>query len=145
VTKQPPPPPDGLRVDLAQGAATITWGEILGVTEYRLYARTPSARKFVLIYHGLERSFENRDASIRLPNANPNDTNPAKDKDIIEYYVSAVNGNGEGPRSRSANTDPGSWRNWDPKPGEPFRRDFNDDSPSASIKVNAEWPHYYPK
>jgi len=145
VTKQPPPPPDGLRVDLAQGAATITWGEILGVTEYRLYARTPSARKFVLIYHGLERSFENRDASIRLPNANPNDTNPAKDKDIIEYYVSAVNGNGEGPRSRSANTDPASWRNWDPKPGEPFRRDFYDDSPSASIKVNAEWPHYYPK
>jgi hypothetical protein len=40
VTKAPPPPPDGLHVDLADGCATLSWGEVLGVTEYRLYAQS---------------------------------------------------------------------------------------------------------
>jgi hypothetical protein len=44
---------------------------------------------------------------------------------IFEYAVSAVNGNGEGPRCTAVDTDPASWRNWDPQPGEGFRRRHN--------------------
>jgi len=34
--------------------------------------------------------------------------------DILEYKVTAVNRNGEGPASRIVDTDANSWRNWDP-------------------------------
>lgn len=56
----------------------------------------------------------------------------------MEYRVTAVNGNGEGPPSRIINTDPASWRNWEPQPGEPFRRtNVRSGSNSAS--------DYYPR
>ena len=101
--------------------------------------------KFSLFYRGLNRVYLDRRAGIQAANPNPNNPNVATHGDIVEYCVTAVNGNGESARSRIADTDPASWRNWDPKPGEAFRRDFIDDSPSASIKVHAEWPHYYPR
>ena len=84
-------------------------------------------------------------AVIKAANPIPDDSRNVTRSGLIEYCVTAVNGNGEGARSRIANTDPGSWRNWDPKPDEPFRRDFIDGSASASIKVHTEWPHYYPR
>lgn len=145
VTNAPPPPPDGLRIALANGAATLSWGEILGVTEYRLYAKSPRERKSALLYQGLDRVYVDKRSDIQTPLASPNDSAQGVRKKFVEYYVTAVNGNGESVKSRVADTNPGSWRNWDPKPGEPFRRDFIDDSPSASIKVHTEWPHYYPR
>ena len=102
ITSSPPLPPEGLHLRLSQGSTEITWGEVLGVTEYRLYARTAPG-EFRVIYHGLKRNFT--------------DLSPA-----AEYQVKAVNGNGEGPASRIAASDPASWRNFDPRPGEPFRR-----------------------
>jgi hypothetical protein len=33
---------------------------------------------------------------------------------VYEYVVSAVNGNGEGEKSLATDTDPRSWRNWNP-------------------------------
>jgi hypothetical protein len=145
VTKVPPPAPDGLRVALSNGAAAISWGEVLGVSEFRLYVRSARDGKFSLLYHGLDRTYLDKRPGILPANPNPNDSRGEVNAAIVEYCVSCVNGNGEGARSRTADTDPGSWRNWDPMPGEPFRRDFIDDSPSASIKVHAEWPHYYPQ
>jgi len=59
--------------------------------------------------------------------------------------VAAVNGDGEGPRSRMADTDPASWRNWDPKPGEPFRRAYSEHSVSTSPGVATERSLYYPR
>ena len=139
VTSDPPSAPDGVRVELAEGAATVGWGEVLGVTEYRLYARTRSLGEFDLLYNGLHRFFIDKRPQIRAPLAVPgiHQPDPAS---LIEYCVTAVNGNGESKRSRVANTDPGSWRNWDPRPGEPFRRvyNFSADEP-ASIE-----PRYYP-
>ncbi|HVU45133.1 MAG TPA: hypothetical protein VHD85_03340 [Terracidiphilus sp.] len=145
VTKDTPLPPDGLHVDLADGAATVTWGEVLGVTEYRLYAKTAESRDFRLLYRGLERTYIDKKAGIQAPLLRPDPGAASGHKDLIEYCVTAVNGNGEGVRSRLANTNPASWRNWDPRPGEPFRRDFADNSPSASIRVPTTWPHYYPR
>lgn len=97
VSSQPPLPPDGLSVKLRSGSAVFIWGEVLGVTEYRLYAGDRE------VYRGLKRSFTA--------------ANPAK-----EYRVSAVNANGEGPKSTAVSTDANSWLTFDPKPDEPFRR-----------------------
>jgi len=145
VTKMPPPPPDGVRVQLSDGKASISWGEILGAAEYRLYARSSGEEEFRILYRGLERVYEHKSSAIKACNATPDDSAGTPYPGLIAYCVTAVNGNGEGARSRTADTNPGSWRNWDPKPGEPFRRDFNDDAASVSIKVHTEWPHYYPR
>ena len=102
ITSTPSLPPEGLHLRLNQGSTEVTWGEVLGVTGYRLYSRTENG-EWRVIYHGLQRTFT--------------DTSPA-----AEYQVSAVNGNGEGRGSRIAVSDPASWRNFDPRPGEPFRR-----------------------
>jgi hypothetical protein len=98
VTTAAPLPPEGLRIR----SNDVSWGEVLGVTEYRLYGRTGKG-EWRLIYKGLERKFEDRNRAG-------------------EYQVRAVNGNGEGAGSRVATRDSDSWRNFDPKPGEEFRR-----------------------
>jgi hypothetical protein len=139
VSSQPPLPPDGLHVDLAEGAATLTWGEVLGVSEYRLYARPKGTTDFKLLYRGTGRSYVDRRRGIRA--CDPMPGRPSAE--VMEYAVTSVNGNGEGARSRTADSDPASWRNWDPKPGEPFRRLFS----SAPIYPPApdQWPRYYPE
>lgn len=142
VSKEPPPPPDGLNIGLFNGSARLTWGEVLGVSEYRLYVRRAPNQEFRLLYRGLDRSFTYHDPAIRAPLDQPEKTTPQPI--LIEYCVSCASSNGEGPRSRIENTDPGSWRNWNPMPGERFRRVFEDMSPSASIRVPTKWPRYYP-
>ena len=142
-TNQPPPPPDGLRVGLTDGAATITWGEILGASEYRLYARLRSEGEFRLLYRGIDRSHIDRRHFIRACNPIPGQSGESAKETVIEYYVTAADGNGESTRSYPADTDPASWRNWDPRPGERFRRvtSFANDSPPST----SEWPRYYPE
>jgi hypothetical protein len=141
-TSDAPPPPDGLRVELAAGVATITWGEILGVTEYRLYARPGGSGELRLLYRGLDRHFQDKRPGVRPAAAVPAIT-MAPTPDMTEYYVAAVNANGEGSRSRTADTNAASWRNWEPRPGEPFRRvySFPPDAP-APPELG---PRYYPK
>ena len=102
VTSGPSFSPEGLHLGLRKGATDVTWGEVLGITEYRLYSRTGKG-EWRVVYHGPQRAFTDR--------------TPAG-----EYQVSAVNGNGEGRPSRIAASDPASWRNFDPRPGEAFRR-----------------------
>ena len=142
-TNQPPPPPDGLRVGLTDGAATITWGEILGASEYRLYARLRTEGESRLLYRGMDRSHIDRRHFIRACNSIPGQSAGGAKETVIEYCVTAVNGNGESTRSYPADTDPTSWRNWDPRPGERFRRvtSFANDSPPST----SEWPRYYPE
>jgi hypothetical protein len=142
VTDQAPAPPDGLHVDLSDGAATVSWGEVLGVTEYRLFGRVDGDSEFQLLYFGLERSYRDKRPEIRSCNSAPGENRAAFPPIIVQYYVTASNENGEGARSRMADTNPASWRNWDPRPGEPFRRvlSFPPDSPPSA----SEWPRYYP-
>jgi hypothetical protein len=142
ITNQPPPPPDGLRVALFDGSATLTWGQILGVTEYRLYTRAPGERTFRTLYRGLDRTYVDKHASIRPPVQIPGEPAGTVDHDLIEYYVTAVNANGESPRSAAADTNNASWINWNPRPGEPFRREWN--FPSDQPPSPDEWPRYYP-
>ena len=142
VTDQAPAPPDGLHVDLSDGAATVSWGEVLGVTEYRLFGRVEGDSEFQLLYHGMERSYLDKRPEIRSCNSAPGETGSDSRQLIMQYYVTASNGNGESARSRIADTNPASWRNWDPRPGEPFRRvsSFPPDSPPSA----SAWPCYYP-
>jgi hypothetical protein len=143
VTDQAPAPPDGLHVDLSDGAATVSWGEALGVKEYRLFGKVNGGGNFQLLYSGAQRSYRDQRPEIRSCNSAPGETVANHPPIIVEYYVTASNGNGEGARSRIADTDPASWRNWDPRPGEPFRRvlSFAPDAPSST----SEWPRYYPE
>jgi hypothetical protein len=97
VSSKPPLPPDGLSIALRDGGAALSWGEVLGASEYRLYAGSR------LVYAGLERRY------LDLHAGGP-------------YSVAAVNGNGEGPHSIAVQGDVASWLTFDPKPGEPFRR-----------------------
>ena len=71
VTDQAPPPPDGLHVDPSDGAATVSWGEVLGVTEYRLYGKVSDESEFRLLYSGLDRSYRDQRPGIRRCNAAP--------------------------------------------------------------------------
>lgn len=143
VTSTPPPPPDGLRVELREGMATLTWGEVLGVREYRLYTRQRGEAQFRLLYRGRDCAYQDRHPSIQPAAPAPRHSIPSPDAVFLEYCVTSANGNGEGPKSRIADTDSTSWRNWDPKPGEPFRRVHSyapDSAPSP-----ADWPRYYPR
>jgi len=144
VTKDAPPQPEGLHVALTEGMATLTWGEVLGVSEYRLYARVGKGR-FSVVYRGLDRTYQDKGATIHAALAVPNEPGRAPDANVVEYYVTAANGNGEGPKSRTADTNPASWRNWDPQPGEAFSRRFTDTAASASTRISAAWPDHYPR
>ena len=142
VTADPPPAPDGLHVELSAGLATLTWGQVLGVTEYCLYARPAGRGSFQLLYHGRDCIYQDKRAGIQAPFPVPaNSANSAPE--VIEYCVSAINGNGEGPKSRTADTNPASWRNWNPRPGEPFRRVYA--FPSDTPESPGTEPRYYPR
>lgn len=142
VTADPPPAPDGLHVDLSEGLATITWGQVLGVSEYRLYARPAGRGSFQLLYRGRDTIYQDKRPGIQRLNEVPgNLANPALQ--LTEYCVSAANENGEGPKSRPADTNPASWRNWDPRPGEAFRRVYA--FPPDAPELPGTEPRYYPR
>jgi hypothetical protein len=126
VTDAAPPPPDGLHVELAHGSATLTWGEVLGVTEYRVYRRKAGEAQFRVAYTGRETMWKDVDEGIVAPAHSPSNLSSTKfaPTPAFAYYVTARNHSGEGKPSRGANSDPASWRNWNPTDGEPFRRTF---------------------
>ncbi len=109
-TSEKPHYPDGLKLSINKGKTNITWGKVLGCTEYKLFRKLKDSRKFQLIYDGSLRQFTD---------------NKLNDNGIYEYAVVAVNGNGESKLSNIVNSDPSSWVNFDPMPGEPFRRSVN--------------------
>jgi hypothetical protein len=122
VTDRPPAPPAGFAMKLGDGSATVRWGEVLGVTEYRLYRRTKGQEKFVQVYLGLKREFVDRNPALRKPDLAPCTGTEAAERTIFEYRVAAANSNGEGQPSMTIDSDTGSWRNWNPLGDEPFRR-----------------------
>ncbi|MDD4922454.1 MAG: hypothetical protein PHS30_08265, partial [Bacteroidales bacterium] len=106
-TSEKPHFPDGLKWGTEKEKVNLTWGKVLGCTEYKLFRRVKGSEKFQLIYRGKKTRF--------------NDLTPVP-KVIYEYAVTAVNGNGESQLSGQVDNDPASWLNFDPVPGEPFRR-----------------------
>ncbi len=129
VTDKAPPPPDGLKLHVGDKKVDLTWGEVLGITEYRVYRRVKGRKPFALVYRGRAPSHTDRDIGVIPAFPEPGAVaaaDPArKSHAIYEYAVSAVTGNGEGARCVPVDTDPASWRNWDPKPGEGFRRRYS--------------------
>ena len=129
VTDTAPRPPDGLQLVPTAGNASLHWGEVLGVTEYRLFVRQRGEGEWQCIYHGLDRHFTDARPGIIAPFSQPgiaaNMLYAGPPYSIWEYAVSAVSGNGESTRCRAVDTDPTSWLNWDPKPGEGYRRVLN--------------------
>ena len=97
VTGEKPHHPDGLRIVKNGNKYVATWGEVLGCGEYRLYkvgSKTP-------VYAGKERQAE---------------------VNIGEYFVTAVNGNGESEPSLIRSTKC-ELAEWDKHPEKGFVRD----------------------
>ncbi len=150
VTKDMPDHPDGLRLRLAKDRVDLDWGEVLGAGEYRLYRRAVGSNEFALVYHGLATSFQDRAPGVipayDEPGMAADAARVAQPVRLYEYIVSAVNGNGEGDRCTPVDTSPSSWRNWDPKPNEPFRRRFTYNTTNyLHVGEEEPGPKYYPR
>jgi hypothetical protein len=148
-TDRPPEAPDGLRLHLENGQVEATWGEVLGAPAYSLYRRAAGGT-WTQVYRGADRRFLDHVTGVVAPYPEPGMAAAAKRRGaavpIYEYAVAAVNRNGEGARSVAGNTDPASWRNWDPKPGEPFRRRFTYNTTNyRDLGQEENTSRYYPK
>jgi len=108
VTAERPHWPEGLRAGRDDSAVRLTWGEVLGAREYRLYRRRQGDTDFGLVYSGPRREYVDEDVD---PGG------------VYEYRVSSADDNGEGEPGPITDTDPARLINWDPYPGEGFRRD----------------------
>jgi hypothetical protein len=118
-TGKPAEPPAGLRLRLAAGEVTATWGRVLGAKEYILYRRAAGDKKWKEIHRGAEPSFRDQPAGVPPFRTEPGLEaaawrQPEKSPAVYEYTVSAVDGTGEGAKSFIATTDPSNWRNWYP-------------------------------
>jgi hypothetical protein len=126
ITDKPPLPPDGLKTDILAKMPKLTWGEVLGVTEYRLYRSEKGKAAFIEVFRGLANEFADKSVSVpaAFPEPGPRANllrDPAAYK-VYEYAVAAVNGNGEGTKCAPVDTDPQSWRNWNPATDLRFKR-----------------------
>ena len=142
ITNQPPPVPDGLLVELRKGFATISWGEVLGARSYALYGRLRGTKDFQLLTRITTRVYVDRRATIQPCNESSGSAAAPNAEGIWEYAVAAANDNGESRMSAIVNSDPASWLNWAPKPGEPFRRVYS--YPNDTPQLPGQRPRYYP-
>ena len=146
VTSAPPPPPDGLNAEPGSGKVRLTWGEILGATEYRLYRRTAGEKEFQEIFRGLAHGFTDT-IDCRSAFAEPGLKAAALRDGVApvfhEYAIAAVNGNGEGARSPPVDTDPRAWSNWKPAADLRFKRRSGFWLPPYVREIDVP-PAYYP-
>jgi hypothetical protein len=140
-----PEPPDGLDLNLGTNRVQLIWGEVLGVTEYRLYRRECGSEHWKKIWHGLDRSYADTSAKGVIPNTElPGSLdNLPYTGTVYEYAVAAVNGSGEGAKSTVRNTDPTAWLNWLPKTPLRFKRQSEYVKPPY-VPFGAVPPMYYP-
>jgi hypothetical protein len=150
ITEAAPPHPDGLKLELGSGQLDVRWGEVLGVEEYCLYRRAAGSPNFELVYHGPNRQFHDRAPGVipafEEPGLAADAARPPRNIPIYQYVIAARNGNGEGARSSPVDTNPASWRNWDPKPHESFRRRQTYNTTNYSqVGQEQDISRYYPK
>ena len=146
----PPAYPDGLRLRVGESRVEASWGEVLGAGEYRLYRRPAGATEFEQVYAGRSTEFaESLPGVVRAferPGMKANALRENTAYRVCEYAVTSVNGNGESTKSPVATTAPASWVNWDPKPGEPFRRRFTYNTTDyLRLGDEGDYPRYYPR
>jgi hypothetical protein len=127
VTGRPPEPPSGLKLYLSRNQVKAEWGEVLGAKEYILSRRRIGETQWNEVYRGPEVSFTDRApssvAAFPLPGleADAGCLNVLQTP-IYEYTVSATDGNGQGSPSPAVDTNPASWRNWQPSTPLVFKR-----------------------
>jgi len=137
-SNKPPDIPDGFYLHVSNNRVEASWGQVLGVGEYRLYRRRQGQGDdaWKRLYAGPTQSYSDADAAGVIP---PNDLPGAEyatqtPAAIYEYSVTASNGNGESPRSRILSTDPAGWNVWWPP-----------DQPEQFKRQSAFWlPPYVP-
>ncbi len=117
--------PEGLSLEIENDSIALSWGKVLGTTDYCLYRRIAGEKEVILVYKGKDNLFvDNSTGSLpthyTLPGLEANYGKP--DVKIYEYAVSAANGFGEGPLSDAISTDPSNWLNWTPAAGLKFNR-----------------------
>ncbi|MEI6679054.1 MAG: hypothetical protein WCL21_10635 [Mariniphaga sp.] len=127
-TSEKPHFPDGLRLAIEPGKVRLSWGKVLGCTEYKLMRRVKGAEKYQVIYKGKNNQLNDQ---------------PAAAKVIYEYAVQTTNGNGESELCNPVDTDPDSWINFNPRPGEKFRRVAS--TWSETDNSGARTDPYYPE
>ncbi len=148
-TAEPPAYPDGLDLQVSNGAVRATWGSVLGAREYRLYRRKRGTPRWEQVYAGTATEFAGAAlgalAAFDCPGL-AETASRAQKYVVYEYAVTAVNGNGESAKSPIVDTDPTSWLNWDPRPGEPFRRRYTYNTLNYLL-LGSEEQHerYYPR
>ncbi len=149
VSSKPPASPDGLKCELIDGQVKLTWGEVLGPTEYRLYRRELPDGAFAMLYHGMAREFTDTNPHAIHASDQPGLRSQAihfgeeKPAVIDEYAVSAANVNGVSAKSSPINTDPASWLNWNPDVPLKFKRQSQFWLPPWVPAVQSP-PLYYP-
>lgn len=107
-TDTPPGVPDGLRIVRLKQGYQLSWGRVNGAFAYLLYRKEQGEADLKLIYNGPTPSYIDESVSMEL---------------VYEYCTAAVNGIGTGSRSATRDTLRGGLADWDPRPGEFFRRD----------------------
>ncbi|HUB23951.1 MAG TPA: fibronectin type III domain-containing protein [Tepidisphaeraceae bacterium] len=112
VSDAPPLPPDGLWLTLDHNRVTASWGQVLGVAQYKLYRRKHRQSDWTVVYSGPRRQFLDDAEGVMPPDDLPGGADTAAA--TYDYAVACVNGNGEGAKSDIADTNPASWRNWWP-------------------------------
>lgn len=112
ITADAPVRPEGLLVICQGDAAAISWGQLLGAAQYKLYRRVQQAAdsSWKLLYTGSRRDY--------VDQLQPGIS--------YEYSVTAINDNGESPRSHIRNADRTSFLQWYPVPHSGFIRDTED-------------------
>jgi hypothetical protein len=140
-----PEPPDGFDLRLGTNLVQLTWGEVLGVTEYRLYRRVRGSEQWKKIWKGIDRSYADTSAKGVIPHTElPGSLdNPPYTGTVYEYAVTAVSGNGEGAKSTVRNTNPAAWLNWLPDVLLQFRRQSEYVKPPY-VPAGTVPPMYYP-
>ena len=119
VTGKPAGPPEGVRLNLAGGEATVSWGAVLGAKAYALYRRKAGDTAWTEVYRGAGCSYHDSMKGILPAAGEPGleadaARQPMEKPAIYEYAVSAIDDVGESGKSAISDTDPASWRNWYP-------------------------------
>ncbi len=83
-TEEAPAPPDGVQVQKSSQGLLVSWGEVLGVTGYRVYVSQAEEAKPQAVYSGLKRN-----CTVALPEGK-----------AVFVSVAAISGLGEGKASK---------------------------------------------
>jgi hypothetical protein len=91
-----------------------------------LYRREKTQSAFTEVFRGLKNEYLDKTANVPAafpePGTLANLLRETSVYKVYEYAVTAVNGNGEGPKCVPVDTEPQSWRNWNPATDLRFKR-----------------------